>query len=281
MTGGWFLSLVQPLSHKFSPSGRNVIIKQRSPVKWKWCQPWTRKQLGTCVWEYLENGKGECTKLISEMRSLPSGWLLMVVHGDCTDTGCPDSNRPPGTNEGFSIVPSPENLPLVSFIWNSFSCSCGVSAPSVSRKRPPLPRAGRSPSPRRTGPPQICRTGAKRSESCLWCPVCEKLSERQLNSLRLSGREQGWGEQGMQLRWFCQTPLRTYHGSPLSNQDDSAWQQGSPWGPHSPTPTYASNYWAVQWLRVNTGGWLWFQAYLHHLLLGNLNLWRFPWFPSL
>lgn len=175
MTGGWFLSLVQPLSHKFLPSGQSVIIKQWSPVKWKWCQPWTRKQLGTCVWEYLENGKGERTKLISEMRSLPWGWLLMVVHGDYTDTGCPDSNRPPGTNEGFSIVPSPENLPLVSFIWNSFSCSCGVSAPSVSRKRPPLPRAGPSPSPRRTGPPpdmqDWCQTIWKLSlMPCLWKP---------------------------------------------------------------------------------------------------------------
>lgn len=65
----------------------------------------------------------------------------LVAHGgsgDHVDAGCPDSNRSPGTNEGFSIsiITSPENLPLLPFIWNYFSHSGRLFALSLPRKKP-------------------------------------------------------------------------------------------------------------------------------------------------
>lgn len=35
----------------------------------------------------------------------------LLAHSDSVKARCLDPNKPPGTNESFSIVPSPENLP--------------------------------------------------------------------------------------------------------------------------------------------------------------------------
>lgn len=81
------------LSHKCLSSGWRRDYQETAPVKWKWFQPFTRKQRDTYVWECLENGKAELTKLFSKVRGLSWGWLLTVAvvttwtQGALTQTG--------------------------------------------------------------------------------------------------------------------------------------------------------------------------------------------------